>query len=213
MLSKSLICIAQGYFKAEIFEDSKCIYAFEDHNKVTLGASWLMPRMLSGHTQEYTANPLENTGITKFVLFGIDEDIGTCQNQMLAGSFDDYNTLDPKYLTDIDITSFPCLKSSDTIVATDVPEVVTNDCSLLVTPDADDASILSTVSANEITFCVSVGEGYAVAGNPSYHALAALVGRSLDPTDVNEYVIALEQFPVMVKTSTNIFNFSWLVYF
>jgi hypothetical protein len=206
---KSNLRILQGYFRAEAFEQEKCVYAFEDSNKIALGAGRLITKLLGGYTQDW-APASDSIGITKFVLFGIDDAVGTCGTQMLTGDFGTYyDSLDPIILTEINLTSFPCLKSADTIEVTTIP---VNDCDSLVTPGDGLATMSSDVVDNAVDFCVRVGPGFAASGLSKYYAMAALVGTAPDPTDTNEYVLALEQFPVMVKTSTVVFRFLWTVY-
>jgi len=56
-----------------------------------------------------------------------------------------------------------------------------------------------------------VGPGYVAQGLQKYYAMAALVGKSVDPSDTNEYCFALEQFPVMIKTNSVTFRFLWTI--
>jgi hypothetical protein len=204
------IRILQGYFKAEAFENDKCVYAHEDHNKVTLGAGRLITKLLGGYTQSWVPST-SNIGITKFALFSIDSTIGTCESQMLQGSFGAaYSALDPILLSEINTTSFPCLKSTDVLQATTIP---VNDCASLTTPTEDDQLVMSSdVSANSIGVCVNIGPGHVATGMTKFYAMAALIGSSPDPLDTNEYCVCLEQFPVMTKTSATIFRFLWSLY-
>ena len=163
---------------------------------------------MGGHTQG--AIPASsNLGITKFVLFGIDNTVGTCNAQMLAGSFSDYGDLDPVKLSEITTTTFPCLKVLDNIEVTTAP---VDNCASLVTPAVDTATMSSDIVTNSIDICIRVGAGFVASGLTKYYAMAALVGSSPDPSDTDEYVLAIEQFPVMVKTSTVTFRFLWTVY-
>jgi len=202
----------QGYFSAIIFDEDQCTYVFEKPNKVVEGSKSLIIKFLASHTQGW--NPgVTDIGITKFVLFGIDDSITTpdCKAQMLIGNFGEYySNLDPILLSEITNVSFPCLKSMDTIEATIVP---VNNCAGLTNPPEDTSYISSDVGSNYIDICVRVGAGYVTAGSQKYYAMAALVGKSTNPVDTNEYVLALEQFPVMIKNSSNLFRFIWQVYF
>jgi len=203
----------RGDFRAESYDyDGNLIYEFEEHNKVVLGAGRLIARMLATRTQGWIPTS-DLCGITKFVLFGIDSLVTTpnCSNQMLAGDFGTYyDALNPTTLTQITATAFPCLREVDTIEVETVP---VNDCDSLVTPTVDGTSSMSSdVEDNSVAICVRVGPGYVAAGNRKYYAMAGLVGRTTQSADANEYVIALEQFPVMIKTPAVTFRFLWTVY-
>jgi len=203
----------RGNFRAESYDyDGNLIYEFEDHNKVVLGAGRLIAGLLATRTQGWTPSS-SLMGITKFVLFGIDTLVTSpdCNSQMLAGNFEgDYDALDPTTLTDITATSFPCLRVADTIEVDTIP---VNDCDELTTPVVDNTSVMSSSTENnQVDICVRVGPGYVAAGTRKYYAMAALVGRSSQSSDTNEYVIALEQFPVMIKTPAVTFRFLWTVY-
>jgi len=210
---KTYLNTIKGYFKAEAVDyDGNVIYDFEDDNKIVLGAGRLIARLLANKTQDW-APTSSSFGITKFVLFGIDSLITTpnCINQMLAGDFGtDYDSLNPTTLTQVNNITFPCLRESDTIEVTSIP---VNDCASLATPVIDGTSVMSSdVIDNSVAVCVRIGPGYAAAGNRKYYAMAALVGRTGQSTDLNEYILAIEQFPVMIKTPAVTFRFLWTVY-
>jgi len=203
----------RGDFSAQAFDfDNNEIYTFQDHNKVVLGAGRLIARMLASYTQGWNPGSY-NLGITKFVLFGIDPLVTSpdCNSQMLAGDFSNYyDALNPVTLDQITTTAFPCLLSADSIEVSTVP---VNSCDELTTPTTDGSSVMSSDTSNNMTqICVRIGPGYVSTGNRKYYAMAALVGRTSESSDLNEYVIALEQFPVMIKTPAVTFRFSWTVY-
>jgi len=112
-------------------------------------------------------------------------------------------------LSDINTTSFPCL-GQDPIVVEDIPFAT---CAQMEQPPADMAYMSSTIEGNRVDFCAEVGGGYVTAGQVKYYGLAALVVRSPNPADTNEYIYALEQFPVMSKTTSVVFSFLWSCYF
>ena len=208
---KTKMNFMQGYFKAESFENDKCIYAYEKENKVVLGAGRAISRLLGGRTQNWLPTS-SLSGIHKFVLFGIDNTVvdPDCTAEMLAGDFeDDYDDLDPISYTEIDITSFPCLKVSDTIVISTIP---VNNCAALVTPASDTATMSSDIGTNYIDICARIGLGWAAVGQTKYYALAALLARSTNPSDTTEYVVCMEEFPVMSKNSNVTFKFLWQLY-
>ena len=200
-----------GYFKAEAWENDKCTYVYEKENKVVLGAGRIIPRLLGGRTQGW--NPGSDlSGIHKLVLFGIDSTvtIPDCTAEMLAGDFGTYYAnLDPILYTEIDITAFPCLKAADNIEISTVP---VNNCTALVTPGSNEATLSSDIGTNYIDICARVGPGWVVSGQVKYYAMAALLARSTNPSDTNEYVTVMETFPVMVKNSTVTFKFLWQLY-
>jgi len=208
---KSHMAVLEGYFKAKAFEDDKCTYSFEKENKIVLGTGRLISRLLAAKTQDWT--PTSNDfGITKFMLFGIDPTVTSpdCSSQMLIGEYEEYySSLDPVSLTEIDSTSFPCLKDADTIAVETVP---VNDCASLIMPGSGLATMSSDVDANYIDICMRVGPGWVIPGQVKYYGMASLVGKSPDPNSIIEYILAMEQFPVMTKSDNATFKFSWEVY-
>jgi len=207
----SKIGFFQGYFKAEAWEDNKCVYVYEKENKVVLGAGRLISRLLGGRSQGWVTGS-DLYGVTKFVLFGIDNTVTTpdCTAEMLAGDFGIYyDNLDPILYSEITTTTFPCLKTTDTIEISTVP---VNNCAALVTPGSDLATLSSDIGTNNIDICARVGPGFVGAGLVKYYAMAALVARSPNSNDTNEYLICLEEFPVMSKNSKVTFNFLWSLY-
>jgi hypothetical protein len=213
--------LVQGVFKAEAFDmaqGGKRIYYFLSPNKIVAGSTSLLLELIAGRTQSWTPGS-DIYGVTKFVLHSIDETVVApdCQAQMLVGTFTPhYNNLDPVLLSEINAVSFPCLRSDSIITAETVP---VNDCASLVIPGLDGASLSSDIVTDHIDICVKIGQGHVPVGQVRYYALAALVGNSPDPADLDttgsktDYVYALEQFPVMVKRSTVTFAFTWTLFF
>jgi len=201
----------KGHFLAEAFRFGKRIYRFFDPNKIVLGSSTILSSLLGGRTQAWDPPSTDRYGITKFVLYGIDITLGTCQAQALAGDFGtDYDHLNPTLLTEITVVSFPCMRAGNTITASTVPA---QPCNMMPTPGSGVSYISSNVLTSSIEICVRVGVGYVPIGETWYYALAALVGQSPDPADANEYVYAIEQFPSMIKTSEISFQFLWTLEF
>jgi len=201
----------RGYFLAEAFKNGKRVYKFFSPNKITPGSSTILSSILGGRTQGWNPPSTDRFGITKFVLYGIDTTVGTCSAQMLAGDFGtDYNDLDPTLLTEITAIAFPCMKVAHTLTVSTVP---TQPCNAVPAPASGIGYISSDVLTTHIEICVRVGAGFVPIGETWYYSLAALVGQSPDPTDANEYVYAIEQFPAMFKTSEVSFQFRWKLEF
>jgi len=194
-----------GIFSGEAIENNKVIQKFGPmSNKITIGARSLVSQLLGSFSKGYNPGS-SNFGITKFAIFEIDNTIGTCNAQMLNGTFDVFDDFDPKYVTNININNFPCLKNSNIVVSEYTLD-------LLEEPSADESLIYSNSIDNRIDFTIKVGPGFTT-GNSRFFSLAALIGKSPNPNDVAEYVYAIEQFPAMIKTPTVTFKFFWSCYF
>ena len=201
-------------FKAVAFDHDlgEEIYCFEGHNKITPGARALIPKVLGARIGNINVNS-NLFGFTKFVLFCIDSAVTEpdCSTMMLNGNFGYYySDLEPTVLTEINSTSFPCIDYTKTI---NVEDVVTGICSEVTPPGENESFILGTPTDNYLDICVKVGTGHVPSGQSRFYSVAALIGRSPDGDDTNEYVFALEQFPVMVKTESVSFDFIWQTYF
>ena len=203
----------EGYFTAKAYDHRKelDVYDWEKENKIVLGARELIPRLLGAKTQGY-APVSDELGITKFVLFSVDNTVESppCADMMLTGDFGQYyEDLEPVRMTEINLTSFPCLSEIDILHVEHVPS---NSCLTTGLPGPNESFFASDIIDNSISFCAKIGVGHAAPGQVKYYAMAALVGRSPDPNDTSEYIYAMQQFPVMVLTDSISMSFSWKVY-
>lgn len=203
----------EGHFHAKAFDHKRNeeIYNFNKDNKIVLGARELIPRLLGAKTQGYTPVS-DELGLTKFILFSIDNTVETppCADMMLTGDFGQYyEDLEPVRRTEINTTSFPCLSEIDILEVSHVPS---SSCLTTGIPGPNESFFASDIIDNSITFCAKIGVGHAAPGQVKYYAMAALVGRSPDPNDTSEYIYAMQQMPVMVLTDAISMSFSWKIY-
>lgn len=189
----------RGVFSGQKIIDGKIVQEFSIPNKITIGARTLITNLLATKIKNYTVRSL--FGIDQFVLFDINSVDSSCVNQMILGSFTNYDTFDPLYLSSITSTTFPCLGSNH-IVVTEISNDLTEE------PGTDESLMVAIVVDNSISITIKIGTGY-ISTVPGKYALAGLFGLSPNSIDNNLYCYAIDQFPVMVKTETTEFKFEW----
>ncbi len=192
----------EGIFKAQKIEFGKVVQEVELPNKITMGARILIADLLATKVAGYT--PPVTFGLDRFILFDIDYSTAPCMEQMLLGGFDYYDEFDPIYLTDITVSSFPCL-GNDPLIVTDLSDDITEE------PLADESLIIGTLLDNMITFTIKIGKGF-VGLTPRKFAMAGLFGKSSNSNNTEVFCYAIEQFPVMVKTVASTFKFEWICF-
>lgn len=203
----------KGTFKALAYNKNKdIIYSFEAPNKILPGARYLIPRIFAPKLGEKTPYS-EDHGISKFCIFGIDRSIEDpdCTEQMLQGNFGNYyDDLEITSIDELTTDIFPCLNLDDTIETNHWPST---NCSNLTDPSFNQSSLTCTPKTNSLFLCMKIGTGFVSEGENKYYSLAALLGKSSENDDDTEYIYAIEQFPVMIKTRTVTFEYSWELFF
>jgi len=217
----------KGLFSYEIIEDDKVISKFGPiPNKIASGASLLVAQLLSSYAKNFIISPAGNTatvysyfGITQFSLFEINnisntKASGNCNNQMLNGIFNCYDTFNPTYYSDINTNNFPCLKTNGSILSE--IDVTETSSSTIFSSDEKVMSMTSLTSGSGtvLNLTIQIPTNSINSNTPKFYSLAALMGTGTDPSQKKtQYVYAVEQFPVMTLTDSVSFKFYWSLYF